>query len=310
MRDEGERQKSFDELRREYVDGEIERWSDDADAAKHRYSEYRRALDAITRAATDYSISQGLSLDENAEWSLRSILYECCDIITDIRLALYADEGEDKAQMRFWSHRPQPLNELKSNRRRHFRRSEIEACVGRYLALPYRAPDIDRVLVDLLVAMEVFAFGELVLNAPSVPGFGSSSPLKRHPIVEWLANAVLSLVLWIAVAGVLWGLSRIHLFPEIWLTGVNVILGGMVVLSVAWTTILLPRTLWVVHKARMMVLKVLEHMNGVYCELSSDGPISARHIEQRARTAADAGVVWPAPLFALLDDINGRGGRF
>ena len=56
--------------------------------------------------------------------------------------------------------------------------------------------------------------------------------------------------------------------------------------------------------------KLLSEMNGVYCELAPSGPYSARHIEHRARSAADKGVVWPAPLFALLDDINNRGGRF
>lgn len=63
-------------------------------------------------------------------------------------------------------------------------------------------------------------------------------------------------------------------------------------------------------KSKNTILGLLSQMNGVYVELRSDGPISGRHIEERARKAADAGGVWPAPLFGLLDDINRRDGRF
>jgi hypothetical protein len=50
-------------------------------------------------------------------------------------------------------------------------------------------------------------------------------------------------------------------------------------------------------------------MATIYNELRSDGPISAEYIRDRAKQATDEGVVWPAPLFALLDDTVRRTGR-
>lgn len=54
----------------------------------------------------------------------------------------------------------------------------------------------------------------------------------------------------------------------------------------------------------------MDAMLGLYAEMNSDGPISAKHIRETAQKAADKGVVWPGPLFALLDDVVARTGRF
>ena len=47
----------------------------------------------------------------------------------------------------------------------------------------------------------------------------------------------------------------------------------------------------------------------VYSELKSEGPISARHIEQRLNDTAKDGVVWPPAVYVLIDDIERRSGR-
>ncbi len=62
--------------------------------------------------------------------------------------------------------------------------------------------------------------------------------------------------------------------------------------------------------ARRRVRKLLVTMSTLYNELKSDGPISAQYARERAGDAAKQGVVQPAPLFALLDDIISRSGRF
>jgi len=310
MRDEMEPTKSYEQVRREYVEHEISKWANDGDCSKHSYSEYRRALDAISKGAMDYAVARELPKDDYGPNTFGDVLYDACEVLSDLAFAVRANEGANKEQLRLWSHRHQALNEVRSKKVPQLDRSEIEACVGRYLKLPFRAQEIDRLLVDLLVATELFAYGELMLLAPSIPGFGSTSPLKRRPILEWVANAVLTIVIWLAIAAGLWGLSLVHLIPESWLVGPNVVLGVLAFVSIAWSTLTLPRTWWLVHKGKAKVLSLLDLMNGVYFELSSNGPISGRHIDQQARTASNAGVVWPAPLFALLDDINGRTGRF
>ena len=46
-------------------------------------------------------------------------------------------------------------------------------------------------------------------------------------------------------------------------------------------------------------------MLSTYSALTSSGPIRI-HVQEKVKTAAEKGVVWPAPLFALLDDIVRR----
>jgi len=46
-----------------------------------------------------------------------------------------------------------------------------------------------------------------------------------------------------------------------------------------------------------------------YDELRDGGPVSANRVYDLATAAANTGVSWPAPLFALLDDIKLRGAR-
>jgi hypothetical protein len=56
------------------------------------------------------------------------------------------------------------------------------------------------------------------------------------------------------------------------------------------------------------VRKLIEAMLTTYTGLDGDGTVSSRRIREVAAKAGDAGVVWPAPLFALLDDNIGRSG--
>jgi hypothetical protein len=92
-----------------------------------------------------------------------------------------------------------------------------------------------------------------------------------------------------------------------WTTGICV---ALFLLLSAISTFALPFSWHTQIKARQKVRDLLLAMNTIYDELRSDGPISAQHIRGRANSAAQIGVVWPAPLFAMLDDIIARTGRF
>jgi hypothetical protein len=63
-------------------------------------------------------------------------------------------------------------------------------------------------------------------------------------------------------------------------------------------------------RARRKVISLMELMIGVYSELQPNGATSALRVRQRVEQAAAEGVVWPSTLFALLDDIIARSGRF
>ena len=55
-------------------------------------------------------------------------------------------------------------------------REFVEDAVSEYLNLPFRSKIIDRLILDLLIAMELYGFGDEMLN----PIFRSLSPLKKN----------------------------------------------------------------------------------------------------------------------------------
>jgi hypothetical protein len=84
----------------------------------------------------------------------------------------------------------------------------------------------------------------------------------------------------------------------------------LAVLQFGVATIALP-VVWVQQrKEKQRTLQLLSGMLGVYSDLKSDGAISAQHILERVKAMASLGVGWPAPLFAMLDDVLRRTGRF
>ena len=56
--------------------------------------------------------------------------------------------------------------------------------------------------------------------------------------------------------------------------------------------------------------ELLQTLDNVYNEIGAGRILSARHIRERLYSTADQGVVWPAEVFPLLDDIIDRGGVF
>jgi hypothetical protein len=303
---------TFAAVRRKLVDAEVGQWAPDIELSKRRHSEYQRALDAITAAGVEHAERVGASLEWRANPSIYGILEEGINVLSHLRFAVRSGEfnQKDEEPLRLWSHRSQPLYDLKIKRTPSLGRQDIEAVVGSYLRLPYRAQVIDRMLVDLLIALELYGYGDEILNPVYIKGLTPTPPLKQSAVLGWLTEIGVGLAIWIVVALVLWGLAAIRIFPGSWLLGANALLALLFLANAAWATVFLPRAMLALRNRKQAILGLLTQMNSVYLELRSDGPISARHIEERARKAADAGVVWPAPLFALLDDISRRDGRF
>jgi hypothetical protein len=310
--DNDEEPTTFGAVRSKLVDAEVGQWALDIEPSKRRYSEYQRALEAITGSGVEYAQRVGASLEWRDDPSIYGILEEGVNVLSDLRFAVRSGEYSetDEEPLRLWSHRAQPLYDLQIKKTPSLGRQDIEAVVGSYLRLPYRSQPIDRMLVDLLIALELYGYGNEVLNPVYIEGITPKPPLKQSAVLGWLTEIGLSLAIWIVVALVLWGLSALHILPEDWVWGGNALLALLFFGNAAWTTAHLPHAMLKLRKSKKTILGLLNQMNGVYVELRSDGPISGRHIEERARKAADAGVVWPAPLFALLDDINRRDGRF
>ncbi len=268
-------------------------------------SQYGHLTKAATDAAADCAATGSSDPDDTEfQWLASS----GSSVIRTLRSALGRFEKEADRTLLIWRHIPDAAQRIVKNQAPPMSRLEIEAAADEYLSLPYRVPELDRLLVDILVALELFAYGDEVSGNKPMSG-GGLSPLKLKPIRSFLIGHGSNLLLGIVVGSVAWGASLIHLFPERWLPALwgillLLFLGRLLIGAVAF-----PRFWLAATKARKRSLDLLSAMNGVYSELNSTGPISTNHIQQRAQATSAEGVVWPSPLFVLLDDINARSGR-
>ena len=74
-------------------------------------------------------------------------------------------------------------------------------------------------------------------------------------------------------------------------------------------TVLLPFAWRDQRKSKRTVRDLILSMAHTYAELSGDGAVSTRRVREVAARAADLGVVWPNPLFLILDANIARVGR-
>ena len=211
----------------------------------------------------------------------------------------------------FWMHRPSPLTDITSKKVPAMNRDVLQESVGMYVSLPVRHQRVDRCLIDSLIALEMFAFGDEMLNEPAFPGLATRSPLRRsHPLWAFIkgqfGNLVAACVLF-AIALVPYKMGWI---AETGLTVTGLIVCGLLCILFAVGLLALPSFWRQQHIASKRVTEALESMVTVYAELSSSGPVSARHLRDRVSKAADKGVLWPSGLFVILDDVEARSGRF
>lgn len=293
----------LEEYRREAVQYELAQWSLTKDDC--RKSNYKILLDAISGAAKSWAIA------ENVEYSLyKEGLDHGIDAVRGAILGVSHLDGSVSLEKMAWLHKRQPLYDIRANKVPEIDRPEVEAATGAYLSLPYRSEAIDRLFVDILVAMELYAFGDEMFNEPCFPGLTPRSPLKqRHAFFTYCCvNGSNGLLFGVIGGAAFFAASHgwIGWSWAAWIAGACAILFFLLfVLS----TVALPYNWKRVTRGKRRVIELLERMNHTYTALKSDGPISAHHISDLVRSAADAGVIWPAPLYALLDDILRRSAR-
>lgn len=143
---------------------------------------------------------------------------------------------------------------------------DAEDAAAIYLAQPGRSADLDRLLADMLLASEVFAY---------------ACERKDSRWFRWLGillNAAIS-----------YGIAS-WLHAEIWY-----------VLATIWLTWTVVAQMWDGLKAR----RLLASMLSTYHVLNGR-VVSLPHLRSQVNGSTAAGVVWPATLHALLDDIEAR----
>jgi len=276
-------------------------------------SQYWLLLDEVTTAALDYALQNKMDVITFCDGPLS----ESIDIVSKFDNATrdpWKQEISTKEtafkRLLIWVHNPELAQSAEKNVIPYFERSALEEAVGSYLALSFRSPSLDRLFVDALIAMELVAFYRAMLHGPALGFPGLTAPLQRpHALTTFarnLANHRIVLVVGLALyfyghGGASWG-------ELVALVGALSVLYAlcMMIANVIW----LPINWRVTSVGKKLAMDLMHQINMVYLQLNSSDPISAQFIHSRVVSAAEKGVVWPAPLMALLDDINKRGGRF
>jgi hypothetical protein len=144
----------------------------------------------------------------------------------------------------------------------------------------------------MLMAAEMFAFADEM--QPQLKQ-------KLPTVLSWLWGNLKSLVIGLSIAGVL-----VWLAPEatvvMWMAG---IIAGLTLLGAAFSLAVFPFLYPGIRAQRQKFNATIMGMVDAYAALGG-APASASHIRKLVDRATDAGVVWPAPLMALLDDIADR----
>jgi hypothetical protein len=209
-----------------------------------------------------------------------------------------------------WQHPRISFKEIKKGNVLYFDQDSLREAVDNYLKLPIRNQRIDRMLVGALVAAELIAYADEMLNVPKFLRDLSTSPfVKSHPLWRFIKGQVASFVMVAAIPiGVLVGAVKFFDFGGEWPFFVGLGFAGLWALFFLIGLFALPG-LWASetrHKRKSSEL--LENMAFVYDNVGTGRIISAHHIRERLDKTADQGVVWPSEVFPLLDDIIDRGG--
>jgi hypothetical protein len=272
--------------------GEISEEEEDREAeanAHYRWpTEYRSALDAVATAALRYSneIETSTTGRGKGDRPLRGLLGLGFDLVQSLRLSRDRDERD----LQLWSHRADLRGDIRTLLF-PFGRDELDRAVSDYLHLPYRCAYLDRLLVDVLVAIECYAFGWHLKSW----GVGRWFP-SRTTVITWIGVvflAGLGFTLVRDVFGFRGGLSTEIAYVVVVISALTLASG----LASRFPRLTDPDG-W-----------LLTELLRCYRELDAGSPVSARHLIERLQRTSDLGAVWPPPLHALLDDVMARGGR-
>jgi hypothetical protein len=271
----------------------------------------RRVLvEDIIQAAAAYASANQLPLDEFERLAGRGVAV--LDSITHALHPLEYDENRDPTEhWNFWTHEKSPMPLIRAGTAPRIYKDDIASAAADYHELPYRALGLERLLVDALIAVEMYAYGrEMYVDGYALIGTRDRqiSPVtQRHEFLTYLITLAVIVVL---VGGIV--AAGVATSTYIGETAAMVIAGGLaslLLLALAYDTITLPIRWLRQRRERERIHSLMRAMVETYLQVPPYGVISTRRLREVAQKADDVGVAWPSELFAILDDNIQRGGR-
>lgn len=202
------------------------------------------------------------------------------------------DEEERDTKKVFWYHKQHIRLAGKKRLEPYITVQDTQEAAATYLHLPYRVPALDRLLVDMLIASEMFAFADEV------------QPIlkRRLPLLlGWLLNNVVSVVAGFAIAAFVFWIGNDNTVMN-WIGGIILV---FTLLGTAWSLIAFPFFYPKLRAQHKKVENTLSGMLDAYVTLGGT-PASTKHIDEMLAKATDKGAVWPSQLIVLMEDIRAR----
>lgn len=307
---------NFEDARRQIIENAlyVGKNPDEVTLKMQRSWSLRKSLvQEVANAALQYCAATGLD-----HYQYSNLAGDGIDVINSLESALTENEKFDLSEnaksdlnWNFWKHDDQPHLRIRQQKFPYMERYNIEEAATSYLALPYRAPLLERTLVDLLIALELYQYSKEMLEKPPIGlrWLNTGAPLTQKHVLRqyiggWLSSGLI--LLGPAYLASNFGPGLIGETASTWTAGIFTVL---FLLDRAFSTAILPVAWRGQYKARKQTRSLMTAMAHTYAELSGSGEVSTRRLREVAAKAADQGVVWPKPLFLILDDNIARKGR-
>ena len=237
------------------------------------YSLRRALLAEVSRAAMEWTAAQGGTCRLYEE-----TMQQGANIVVELQGSVTKDRWNDDAKpnWNFWQHHRDPGALIVKGKAPDIDRESVLNAADDYLALPYRSPRLERTLVDMLVATEMFAFGEEMFRPipAALRWLPVRSPIQqRHALLRHLIQLFWSAVILLGTAAAAqWLLpGLIGPTPTDWVSGISV--GVFCVLAIV-DTALLPFAWRYQANERAKVRSLMLKMTATYGELADNGVVS------------------------------------
>lgn len=297
--------------------------SDEAKKAELQSESYR-LLERFLKLAQQYCEDEGLEpgSDEalaafgEADSTATSITYAYSGLpsSSEERKTLSPEQVTEKLALRVPSHVKDIVTHVKDKGKLGVPQDSLSAAVADYVAGRFKSPKIDRVLAQALTQVEIVAYLDEMLWKNPLTG---TSKLE-DTILPSVAKAVwtvskFAFVLWLASLGIAVSPTVFSILPvgTMFLVGLSLgVLGTIALLALLVLGVIgILREKPKSKKRQIIILDMIDLMQGFFLEFSSSGPFSTAYFRKRVYDLAESGVVWPSGLFVLLDDMDSRGVR-